>query len=182
MGWQRGGFPLRWTLDSHRAITPLLLRLAALLVVAVATTQATACSDDQENSSDAGETVREDTAAQERRERAKLRRERQQLHRERARLRREREQARRERTRARRARAAARREQQQLEAQEAPPPESDPSADCHPSYDPCLDPNAIDYDCEGGSGDGPNYTGPVTVKGPDDYDLNRDGDNMGCDP
>lgn len=37
-----------------------------------------------------------------------------------------------------------------------------------------------DYDCEGGSGDGPGYTGPVTVVGSDDYDLDRDGDGRGC--
>ncbi len=55
-------------------------------------------------------------------------------------------------------------------------------AGCHPSYDPCLDPNAYDYDCEGGSGDGPNYTGQVTVTGSDDYDLDSDGDGTGCEP
>ena len=54
-------------------------------------------------------------------------------------------------------------------------------ASCHPSYDPCLDPNASDYDCEGGSGDGPMYTGFVTVKGSDDYDLDSDGDGTGCE-
>ena len=69
--------------------------------------------------------------------------------------------------------------QQQLEAQalQAPPAETA----CHPSYDPCLDPNASDYDCEGGSGDGPEYTGFVTVKGPDDYDLDSDSDGTGCE-
>ena len=53
---------------------------------------------------------------------------------------------------------------------------------CHASYDPCLDPNASDYDCEGGSGDGPQYTGPVTVTGPDDYDLDSDDDGSACEP
>jgi hypothetical protein len=67
-----------------------------------------------------------------------------------------------------------------------PPPttttEPPPEPDCHPNYDPCLDPNASDYDCEGGEGDGPKYTGPVTVKGGSDpYDLDRDGDGTGCD-
>ena len=33
----------------------------------------------------------------------------------------------------------------------------------------------------GGSGDGPEYTSPVTVVGPDVYDLDRDGDGMGCE-
>jgi hypothetical protein len=45
----------------------------------------------------------------------------------------------------------------------------------------CLDPNASDYDCEGGSGDGPEYTGPVQVVGPDDYDLDSDGDGSACE-
>lgn len=62
-----------------------------------------------------------------------------------------------------------------------PEPESEAAA-CHPSYEgACLDPSASDYDCEGGEGDGPNYTGPVTVIGPDVYDLDRDGDGSGCD-
>jgi Glucodextranase, domain B len=72
----------------------------------------------------------------------------------------------------------AQQEQQQREAQQ----QQEPQAQCHPAYDPCLDPNASDYDCEGGSGDGPKYTGPVTVKDPSDsYDLDRDGDGHGCD-
>jgi hypothetical protein len=45
----------------------------------------------------------------------------------------------------------------------------------------CLDPDAIDYDCEGGSGDGPEYAGLVQVVGDDHYDLDRDGDGIGCD-
>lgn len=54
--------------------------------------------------------------------------------------------------------------------------------DCHPSYEgACLDPNASDYDCEGGSGDGPEYTGTVTLVGPDEYDLERDDDGIACD-
>jgi len=60
-----------------------------------------------------------------------------------------------------------------------PPPSSD---DCHPSYEgACLDPNASDYDCEDGEGDGPEYTGPVTVVGEDEYDLDRDGNGEGCE-
>lgn len=117
-----------------------------------------------------------------RKERVRLRRERAQARREQERIRKARAAAGRERERIRRARAEARREaarQEQLEAQAVPPPE--PAASCHPSYDPCLDPNASDYDCEGGSGDGPMYTGFVTVKGPDDYDLDSDGDGTGCE-
>lgn len=53
---------------------------------------------------------------------------------------------------------------------------------CHPSYaGACLDPNASDYDCAGGSGNGPLYTGPVQVVGPDVFDLDRDGDGYGCE-
>jgi hypothetical protein len=52
---------------------------------------------------------------------------------------------------------------------------------CDPSYrGACLDPNAADYDCDGGSGNGPLYTGQVQVVG-DDYGLDRDGDRVGCD-
>lgn len=54
-------------------------------------------------------------------------------------------------------------------------------ASCHPSYEgACLDPDAIDYDCEGGTGNGPRYVGAVTVTGPDDYGLDRDGDGSAC--
>ena len=53
--------------------------------------------------------------------------------------------------------------------------------DCHPSYDPCV-PIASDVDCAGGSGNGPEYVrGPVRVIGPDVYDLDRDGDGIGCE-
>jgi resuscitation-promoting factor RpfB len=70
----------------------------------------------------------------------------------------------------------------------APPPPPPPSSarnsgggNCHESYSGCLDANASDYDCAGGSGDGPKYTGPVEVYGYDEYDLDRDGDGVGCD-
>lgn len=51
---------------------------------------------------------------------------------------------------------------------------------CTPGYSPCLAPKS-DYDCSGGSGDGPGYTGLVHVTGSDPYDLDRDGDGIGCD-
>ena len=52
---------------------------------------------------------------------------------------------------------------------------------CDPNYEgACLDPSAYDYDCAGGSGDGPEYTGPVEVVGSDPYDLDRDGDGVAC--
>jgi hypothetical protein len=56
------------------------------------------------------------------------------------------------------------------------------TASCHPSYKgACLDPNASDYDCEGGSGDGPKYTGYVRVVGYDQYDLDGNNDGEGCE-
>lgn len=55
------------------------------------------------------------------------------------------------------------------------------SSNCTPGYSPCLPP-ASDYDCEGGSGDGPKYTGLVEVTGSDPYDLDRDGDGTACEP
>jgi len=51
---------------------------------------------------------------------------------------------------------------------------------CTPGYDPCLPP-ASDYDCSGGTGDGPEYTGYVQISGSDPYDLDSDGDGSGCD-
>lgn len=55
------------------------------------------------------------------------------------------------------------------------------SGSCHPSYrGACLDANASDYDCAGGSGNGPLYTGRVEVVGADDFGLDRDGDGVGC--
>jgi endonuclease YncB( thermonuclease family) len=52
---------------------------------------------------------------------------------------------------------------------------------CHPSYaGACLDPAASDYDCAGGGGNGPKYTGPVRVVGPDPFGLDRDGDGYAC--
>jgi hypothetical protein len=59
---------------------------------------------------------------------------------------------------------------------------SDSGSDCDPNYEgQCLDPNSADYDCEDGSGNGPDYTGPVTVVGDDHFDLDRDGDGSACE-
>jgi hypothetical protein len=58
----------------------------------------------------------------------------------------------------------------------APPPPSN----CTPGYSPCLTP-ASDYDCAGGSGNGPGYTGLVYVTGSDPYDLDADGDGVACE-
>ena len=65
-----------------------------------------------------------------------------------------------------------------------PPPPTTPSRSCHPSYEgACLDPTASDYDCAGGSGNGPKYVqGPVKVRPPDPFDLDADADGLGCEP
>jgi hypothetical protein len=56
------------------------------------------------------------------------------------------------------------------------------TSECDPSYSgACLDPYVSDYDCEGGSGDGPSYTGSVVVVGDDHYGLDADGDRYGCE-
>jgi hypothetical protein len=52
---------------------------------------------------------------------------------------------------------------------------------CHTSYSGCLKPDSGDYDCAGGTGNGPNYTGLVEVLGPDVFDLDRDNDGWGCE-
>jgi len=69
---------------------------------------------------------------------------------------------------------------EEAEAQEAAVEEE--TSECDPNYaGACLDPAASDYDCEGGSGNGPYYTGEVTVIGVDHYGLDADGDGIGCE-
>lgn len=66
-------------------------------------------------------------------------------------------------------------------AKAAPPSSgSGGGSNCTPGYSPCLPP-ASDYDCSGGSGDGPAYTGPVRVTGSDPYGLDADNDGYGCE-
>jgi micrococcal nuclease len=64
-----------------------------------------------------------------------------------------------------------------------PKPEPKPARNCHTSYEgACLKTGAGDYDCAGGSGNGPNYiAGPVYVVGWDEFDLDGDGDGIGCE-
>ena len=63
----------------------------------------------------------------------------------------------------------------------APTQAAPPAPDCTPGYDPCIAPGS-DVDCQGGSGNGPRYvTGPIRVTGDDPYDLDRDGDGIGCE-
>lgn len=58
-----------------------------------------------------------------------------------------------------------------------------PPSNCHPSYEGgCLAIGRGDYDCAGGSGNGPNYiAGPIYVVGPDEYQLDREGDGVACE-
>jgi hypothetical protein len=64
-----------------------------------------------------------------------------------------------------------------------PPPQTTTQSNCDPSYpDACLIDGIGDYDCEGGSGNGPNYIhGPVTVTGSDPFGLDADGNGIGCE-
>lgn len=60
-----------------------------------------------------------------------------------------------------------------------PPPA--PAPNCATGYSPCLTPMS-DYDCAGGSGDGPGYAqGPITVTGSDPYDLDSENDGTACE-
>jgi hypothetical protein len=64
----------------------------------------------------------------------------------------------------------------------APVPTAAPG-NCHPSYQgACLLVDIGDYDCLGGSGNGPNYVkGPISVVGWDEFGLDGDGDGIGCE-
>jgi len=63
----------------------------------------------------------------------------------------------------------------------AAPVTTAPAVSCHSSYsNVCLAVGVGDYDCAGGSGNGPNYVqGPVYVVGYDEFDLDREG--VGCE-
>jgi hypothetical protein len=55
------------------------------------------------------------------------------------------------------------------------------NAPCDRNYSGRCVPFASDVDCLGGGGDGPGYVrGPVKVVGIDVYDLDPDGDGIGC--
>jgi hypothetical protein len=65
------------------------------------------------------------------------------------------------------------------------PSTSGGSANCTPGYSPCLIYHGgADYDCAGGSGDGPYYTKPGVVyhvSGSDPYGLDADSNGLGCE-
>lgn len=65
-----------------------------------------------------------------------------------------------------------------------PPPTTATPRNCDPAYpDVCLHQGIGDYDCAGGSGNGPNYVeGPLQVLPPDPFDLDgNDNDGIGCE-
>jgi cytoskeletal protein RodZ len=64
-----------------------------------------------------------------------------------------------------------------------PPPPTTAPRNCDPSYpDVCLHQGIGDYDCASGKGNGPNYVdGPITVLPPDPFDLDGNGDGIGCE-
>ncbi len=57
------------------------------------------------------------------------------------------------------------------------------SSNCTPGYSPCLVYHGgLDYDCAGGSGNGPYFAyGTITVTGSDPYGLDFDHDGYGCE-
>lgn len=72
--------------------------------------------------------------------------------------------------------------EQQARERRAQVEEEEAESSCDPNYSgACLDPSVSDYDCEGGSGNGPSYTGTVTVVGEDHYGLDADADGTGCE-
>jgi len=64
-----------------------------------------------------------------------------------------------------------------------PPASAVPQPACNPAYpDACLKDGIGDYDCAGGTGNGPNYVRePIRVLPPDPFDLDRNGDGIGCE-
>lgn len=61
-------------------------------------------------------------------------------------------------------------------------PKVQTASNCDPNYSGVCVPVASDVDCAGGSGNGPAYvSGPVNIVGRDIYDLDRDGDGVGCE-
>jgi hypothetical protein len=79
------------------------------------------------------------------------------------------------------ARAEARAEKKAEAAAAAAAAEAAQSSNCDSNYSGCLNPNSSDYDCAGGSGNGPDYTGTVQVLGSDPHGLDADGDGIGCE-
>jgi hypothetical protein len=68
-----------------------------------------------------------------------------------------------------------------VEVSSKPLTKPETTSSCNPNYSGCLKSGAGDYDCAGGSGNGPYYTGKIQVIGYDEYGLDRDGDGWGCE-
>jgi hypothetical protein len=68
-------------------------------------------------------------------------------------------------------------------AKAPPPPPTTAPRNCDPAYpDVCLHDGIGDYDCAAGTGNGPNYVeGPIRVLPPDPFDLDGNGDGIGCE-
>lgn len=64
----------------------------------------------------------------------------------------------------------------------AAPIPQEQGSNCDSNYTDVCVPIASDVDCEGGSGNGPEYvSGPVTVVGDDIYELDNNNDGIGCE-
>lgn len=73
-------------------------------------------------------------------------------------------------------------EKEEREAEKQRSEEAEAEA-CDPNYEgACLHEGIGDYDCAGGSGNGPNYVeGPIEVVGVDEFGLDSDGDGIACE-
>jgi hypothetical protein len=152
----------------NKRVARLLGGVSILLVVAVGCGSSADSSGENESQQRAAALQRAQQQAAQRRE----------LRRQVARVRQARAPRQAARQRARRAEARRQRAAAAVAAEAATTAESS----CDPNYSgACLDPSASDYDCEGGSGDGPYYTGTVTVVGADPHGLDSDGDGIGCE-
>lgn len=82
----------------------------------------------------------------------------------------------------RKAAAEARRAEERTQ-EEAEELEEESSSECDPNYEgECLKDGIGDYDCAGGSGNGPNYVySEVRVVGVDVFGLDANGNGIGCE-
>ncbi|MGV0717169.1 hypothetical protein ABQE93_17370 [Mycolicibacterium sp. XJ662] len=64
----------------------------------------------------------------------------------------------------------------------APATNAEQGSNCDSNYAGACVPIASDVDCAGGNGNGPEYVeGPVRVVGEDIYELDSNGDGIGCE-
>jgi hypothetical protein len=162
--------------------TMFVLAVVALPVGAIETQTPVALAATSTAEADSAPALAPQDSADEANKRASVARERAGQRAVERRVARRRAAARRERARVARARRERlKRERLAVAAMATPEPTLEQSA-CDPNYEgACLDADSSDYDCAGGSGDGPDYTGTVTVVGTDIHDLDRNGDGTACD-